>query len=114
GVPITSGCGITRIGADGIRCFRSLKPFVRACLEVEWIMRVCLPMRAGHSTGALLPNVVRQAECWQGRVISPAFAALLRSGEAPAGLLLRWPKLGQTSQSRSRTCQQSRLLHNAT
>src|SRR3974377_1943882 len=64
---------------------------------------------------ALVPTAAtRQAECSQDRAISRTFIALLMSGEASAGLPLRWPKLGQISQSRSPTCPRSRQSRSAT
>ena len=43
--PITSGCGITLIGVDGIQCFVWRRPFARACHNAGWTTPVCLPTR---------------------------------------------------------------------
>src|SRR5262249_61697640 len=101
------------IGVDGIQFFVSGSPFALERHNAGWTTPVCLPTRASPSTGARLPNVSRRAECSQDRATSRAFVALLISEEGPVGLLLRWRKLGQILQSRSRTCQQSRRSHNA-
>ncbi len=82
--------------------------------RVGWTTPRCLPTCANRSIGERLPNVLQQAACSRDRAISQTFAALLMSVEVPGGLLLRWRKLGQISQSRSQTCPRSRRSHNAT
>ena len=88
---------------------------IRAGVPQRGMDYASMPAEArSPSIGARLPNVWQQAGCSPDRATSRIFGVLLMSGEAPAGLLLRWRRLGQISQSRSRTCRQSRQLHNAT
>jgi O-methyltransferase domain len=98
--PITSGCGITHIGVNGIQFFLWRRPFALARHNAGWTTPVCLPTRESPSTGGTFTECLAA-----GRVLARShdfsnFRSLVDVGGGSGGLAIAmaetWPNLAIT------------------